>query len=43
MLNYKHTKMKKNLHISAWVAALILFFMAPAQGQTFWGDRKSVV
>ena len=37
MLNYKHTKMKKKLHITAWVAALILFLMNPAQGQTFWG------
>jgi hypothetical protein len=29
--------MKKNLHISAWAIALIFVFMAPAQGQTFWG------
>ncbi len=29
--------MKKNLQITALAAALILFFMAPAKGQTFWG------
>jgi uncharacterized repeat protein (TIGR03803 family) len=29
--------MKKKLQITAWVTALILIFIAPAKGQTFWG------
>ena len=33
--------MKKTLHTTAFTVALILIFMIPAQGQTFWGMTSS--